>query len=57
MHLITRVRKMAVIDAVFLFVVLQGITIVYVVMCTILSYALLWIITVLHEIVIINDLM
>ena len=48
---------MAVVAAVFLFVLLQGIAIVYVVMCIILSYALLWIITVLHEIVIINDLM
>ena len=48
---------MAVVAAVFLFVLLQGIAIVYVVMCIILSYALLWIITVLHEIVITYDLM
>ena len=37
---------MAVIAAVFLFVLLQGIAIVYVVICIILSYALLCIITV-----------
>ena len=48
---------MAVIAAVFLFVLLQGIAIVYVAMCVILSHALLWIITVLHEMFITYDLL